>query len=573
MSLSLCLRLVALSGTVVLSPILRGDDLGEMSTARGHNGMVVTVSPPASDAGLEILKAGGNAVDAAVAVEFALAVTWPEAGNIGGGGFMMVHRPGGEDVVCVEYRETAPRAATETFFTPEDGKFTHKIVGVPGAVQGMATAHERFGKVEWIRLLEPAIRLAEAGFAIDEALAGSLNGVLKDRIVREGESHAEFRRVFAKPDGTEWIAGDVLAQPELATTLKRIAEQGSAGFYEGETAALLVAEMQRGDGVITLEDLAAYRAKVRPAIHGKFRGHDVYAPPPPSSGGICLVEMLNILETFDLRDHDRFSARNLHLMAEAMKRAYCDRARFLGDGDFVKIPPRLIRPFYARKLAADIDPGYATPSATLAPNLPLGEEPPDTTHFSIIDRDHLAVSNTTTLEGSFGARIVVKGAGFVLNNEMGDFNWFPGVTNRAGRIGTAPNRIEPGKRMLSSQCPAIVAYKGHPVLITGSPGGRTIINTTLQMVLNAIEFEMDLEDSMRAPRIHHQWFPDVLTHEAGGGRITGETLAELASKGHRLSARGPGGRQGDAHSIAIDLKTGEFHGVADWRRRGRAAGY
>ena len=569
--------LSALLLTVSLSPA-KASDPETLSEARGKNGMVVSVSPPASEAGLAILKAGGNAVDAAIAVEFALAVTWPEAGNIGGGGFMMVHPVGGREVFCIDYRETAPGTATETMFEPKDGRHTHKIVGVPGTVSGMAIAHAKFGKLEWKQLLMPAVKLAADGFEVDEALAGSLNGVLESKITKEGEFHKELIRVYGKitQEGekkTKWKAGDHLVLPDLAKTLQRIADQGADGFYKGETAELLAAEMHRGDGLITVEDLENYQAKERRAVHGKFRGYDVYGAPPPSSGGVCLVEMLNVLERFDLRKHGRYSTRNIHIIAETMKRVFCDRAQFLGDQDFVKTPKRLTRKNYARKLAEDIDERFATPSETLAPHIEVMSESPSTTHFSVIDGDGLAVSNTTTLEASWGARIVVKGAGFVLNNEMGDFNWYPEHTDRSGKIGTKPNRIAPGKRMLSSQTPTIIAYKGHPVLVTGSPGGRTIINTTLQMVLNVLEFEMDLPEAMRAARIHHQWLPDKIVYETFGNQITAEIAAELEAKGHVLSARGKGSTQGDAHSIAIDIDTGEFHGVADWRRNGKASGY
>jgi len=558
---------------LVPSSPIAGKDPKTLSEAKGRNGMVVSVSPPATRVGLDILKAGGNSVDAAIAVEFALAVTWPTAGNIGGGGFMMVHPPGGREVVCIDYRETAPEAATETMFDWDDGRHTHKIVGVPGTVHGMATAHERFAKLEWTKLVLPAVRLAEDGFEIDEALARSLNGVLRSKIVKEGEHHQELVRVYSKPDGAEWQAGDRLVLPDLARTLRRITEQGTDGFYRGETAELLVAEMGRGEGLISKNDLANYRAKARPAIHGKYRGHDVYGPPPPSSGGTCLVEMLNVLERFDLREHERFSARNLHVLAETMKRVYCDRALFLADSDFVEIPGRLTQKSHARRLAEDINLTRATPSETLAPMIQIVDEPPETTHFSVIDADGMAVSNTTTLEGGWGARIVVKDAGFVLNNEMGDFNWFPGHTDRTGRIGTEPNRVRPGQRMLSSQTPTIVARNGRPVLITGSPGGRTIINTSLQMVLNVIEFEMDLPTAMRAARVHHQWFPDKLAYETHGGHITEDTAAKLRATGHELSARSKSGRQGDAHSIYIDPETGVYHGVADCRTSGLALGY
>ncbi len=551
---------------------------GALSEARGRHGMVVCVSPPATDVGVAILKGGGNAVDAAIAVEFALAVTWPAAGNIGGGGFMIVHPPDGREVVCIDYREAAPGAATATMFTPQDGRFTHKIVGVPGTVSGMARAHARFGKLEWRRLVMPAVRLAADGFEVDGVLARSINGVLESESGRKGGQKRELIRVYGKKpqDGNEspkWQAGDRLVLRDLARTLERIADRGADEFYRGETAARLAAEMQSGDGLITVEDLAKYRANVRLAIHGTYRGYDVYGPTPPSSGGICLVGMLNVLERFDLRRHGRYSARNLHIVAETMKRVYCDRARFLGDPEFVEIPKRLTDKSYARKLAEQIDERVATPSETLAPEIEIKYESPSTTHFSVIDGDGLAVSNTTTLQYSWGSRIVVKGGGFLLNNIMGDFNWFPGHTDRGGNIGTKPNQIAPGKRMLSSQTPTIVAYKGRAVLITGSPGGRTIINTSLQMVLNVIEFEMDLPEAMQAARIHHQWLPDRIDYETFGGQITEDTAAELDARGHTLRARRKSSYQGDAHSISIDLDTGEFHGVADWRTNGKAAGY
>ena len=544
-----------------------------LSQAHGHQGMVVSVSPPATRAGLEVLKSGGNAVDAAIAVEFALAVTWPSAGNIGGGGFMMVHPAGGGDVVCIDYRETAPGSATETMFNRNDGRYTHKIVGVPGTVHGMATAHKKFGKLPWKQLVQPAITLAREGFPVDRSLASSLNSVIRSRSTRSHKRHQELVRVYSPPEGRSWSTGQTLVLPDLAATLERIANQGVDGFYSGKTARLLVAEMASGDGLITAKDLAAYRSKIRPAVHGTFRGHDIYGPPPPSSGGICLVQMLNVLEHHQLRKHERFSVRNIHVLTETMKRAYCDRARYLGDADFINIPPHLISKEYARQLAGNIDFKKATPSASLAPEIRLAGESPETTHFSVVDAQGLAVANTTTLEGSWGARIVVKGAGFVLNNEMGDFNWFPGTTDRRGRIGTPPNRIRPGKRMLSSQTPTIVARNGRPVLITGSPGGRTIINTSLQMVLGVVEFELDLPTAMKAARIHHQWFPDRLLYETHDGMITAETAAKLEALGHRLSTRRRTSYQGDAHSILIDAKTGQLHGVADWRRNGLAAGY
>jgi gamma-glutamyltranspeptidase/glutathione hydrolase len=535
-------------------------------TATGRRGMVVSVSRPATEVGVAVLKKGGNAVDAAVAVGFALAVTWPEAGNIGGGGFMLVH-PGkkGEPTV-VDYRETAPKAATRDMFAHERRPSSYKMVGVPGTVAGLALAHRKFGKFPWKDLVLPAVRLAEEGFVIDAGLARSLNSGL-----RRSEGFPELRRVLGKEGGkSEWQAGDRLVQKDLAGTLRLLAERGPDAFYKGAIAAKLAAEMRAGGGLLTRDDLAAYQAKLRRPIRGSYRGYAVYAPPPPS-GGICLVEMLNVLESFPLRKQGRWSATTLHQLIEVMRRAYCDRARHLGDADFVKVPEHLSSKEHARKLARGIDPEWATPSAELAKDIPLRGEGDSTTHFSVIDGDGLAVANTYTLEGSFGGRIVVRGAGFLLNNEMGDFNPRPGVTTRGGLIGTEANVVAPGKRMLSSMTPTIVTRDGKVVLITGSPGGRTILNTVLCVVLNVLEFDMPLRQAVDAPRLHHAWFPDRLKVEGGMLREHAAVLKELERRGHRLAARPA--QQGDAHSIKVDQRTGSYEGVADRRRSGWAAGY
>jgi gamma-glutamyltranspeptidase/glutathione hydrolase len=524
--------------------------------------MVVCVSAPAADVGLAVLKEGGNAVDAAVAVAFALAVTHPSAGNIGGGGFMNVFPGGKRNPVVVEYRETAPAAATQTMFVKDDQWYGHKPVGVPGTVRGLALAHQKFGKLPWQDLVMPAVRLARDGFAIDKSLANSLNWIVGD-----SDEFPELQRVFGKKDKGKWQAGERLVQPDLARTLRRIADHGPDAFYKGPIADQIAAEMKSGGGLITKADLAGYRAHLRPPIHGTYRGYDIYGPPPPSSGGVCLVEMLNILENFDLRKKERFSAETLHLMAEAMRRAYCDRARSLGDPAFAKVPAHLTTKAYARKLAKSIDPRRATPSADLAKDIPLPPEGDNTTHFSIIDQDGMAVANTYTLERSYGSRVVVKGAGFVLNDEMIDFNWRPGVTDRKGGIGTAPNLIAPGKRMLSSQTPTIVAKNGKVVLVTGSPGSRTIINTVLCMVVNVLDFDMTIRQAVDAPRLHHQWFPDQLRFE--GIRKYRAAVKRLRQMGHNVS----GIRQGDAHSIWVDSKTGRYYGAADRRISGKMVSY
>jgi gamma-glutamyltranspeptidase/glutathione hydrolase len=525
-------------------------------------GMVVAVSPPAADVGRDILRQGGNAVDAAIATEFALAVTYPAAGNLGGGGFMVVHPGKAAEPVVIEYRETAPAAATRTMFTRDDSWYGHKPVGVPGTVRGMALAHKRFAKLAWKDLVAPALKLAADGFAIDGSLASQLNGA-----VAGSSDFPELCRVYGKAGKADWKAGDHLVQKDLARTLALIAEDGPDAFYKGPIADLIVAEMKAGGGLITRDDLAAYAANERKPVHGTYRGYDVYAPPPPSSGGTCLVEMLNILENFDLRKHGRWSPETVHVMIEAMRRAYHDRALHLGDPAFTKVPPALTEKDYARSLARGIDVHRATPSEDLATDLPLAREGDSTTHFSVIDRDGMAVANTTTLERSFGSRVVVRGAGFLLNDEMIDFNWRPGVTDRKGTIGTEPNVIAPGKRMLSSQTPTVVARNGKVVLVTGSPGSRTIINTVLCVVINVIDFDMDVRAAVEAPRLHHQWFPDEVRFE--GTRDYPELVAKLKAMGHKVTSI----TQGDAHTIRVDPKTGEYQGGADRRIDGKVSAY
>jgi gamma-glutamyltranspeptidase/glutathione hydrolase len=536
---------------------------------RATGGIVVSDSELASNVGRDVLADGGNAVDAAVATAFALAVTWPEAGNIGGGGFMLIHPGDDRATVCVDYREIAPLAATKNMYATDNSRYKSKGVGVPGTVRGLALAHQHFGKLPWQRLVMPAVELAERGFVVNEWLAYSTNRVLTRPGVREGDRHAELRRVYRHPQGRAWKAGDRMVLQDLAKTLRLIAKEGAGAFYRGKIAAQLVAQMQRGNGIITRQDLAAYEAKLRTPTTGTYRNYELFGPPPPASGGICVVEALNILEVFKLREHPRFGSRNIHLITEAMRRVFCDRARHIADPEFANIPPHLTTKGYASKLARAIDFEHATSSETLAPEIALTPESPDTTHFSIIDRSGMAVSNTYTLESSWGSRIVVAGAGFVLNNEMGDFNWQEGATNRAGRIGTAPNLIEPGKRMLSSQSPFIVTRDGKAFLITGSPGGRTIINTVLGNLLNVLEFEMPLADAINAPRLHHQWFPDELRFEGANSAEHATAVKELRAMGHKVRQRS---RQGSAHSIQVDPKTGQFIGVADWRRGGAAVG-
>ena len=561
---------------VLVSTVLGADRPPLVESTRG---MVVSVSPEASDAGLEMLKSGGNAVDAAVATALALAVTFPEAGNIGGGGFMMVWPGAGEttgkpiEPVCVEYRETCPAALERNSFVIEKRQEGHHTVGVPGTVRGLALAHEKFGKLKWSQLVAPAIRLADEGFPIDAALATALNKMLGPPTA----DFAEFHRAYGKPDKSQWKAGDKLVQPDLARTLKALADDGPDSFYRGRIAEQIVAEMQAGKGFLTKEDLANYKANLRKPVHTTYRGHDVYAPPPPSAGGTQLIECLNILEQFDMPSLGPKSPRFVHLLTESMRRAACDRCRYIGDPDFTPIPAHLGSKDHAKKLASEIDLTQATRSESLTPDITLTSEPPSTTHFSVADGNGMAVANTYTLQNSYGSRVVVRGAGFLLNNEMTDFNWRPGVTTRKGQLGTEPNVMAPGKRMLSSQCPTLVARDGKLLLVTGSPGGRTIPSTALCVVVNVLDFGMSAREAVDAPRWHHQWFPDRLQFERLPDPDYANLLNELKQLGHSFSDEvkqlGDGyRRQGDAHTIL--LRNGVLHGASDWRRTvGKAAGW
>lgn len=554
-------RFIALM--VVVLVVGRGHaDVAPFVTAK--NGLVVSVCPHASNVGCDVLKQGGNAVDAAIATAFALAVTHPAAGNIGGGGFMLVHpAPGRGDVEVIDYRETAPAAATKEMFAEKVNRYSHAVVGVPGTVRGMELAYQKHGskKLTWKQLVDPAVGLAKEGFNIDHSLADSLNRLLED-----SPDFPELKRVFGKAN-REWRSGDRLVQADLAKSLSAIAEQGADAFYVGPIADQIVAEMQAGGGLIAKSDLADYRAVARKPIRGTYRGFDVYGPPPPSSGGIALIEMLNILEHFDLKSRGRYDPETLHVITEAMRRAFCDRARYLGDSDFVTIPEHLTEKAYGKSLADGIDRQKATPSESLAKDIPIRNGGDSTTHFSVIDRDGMAVSNTYTLEHSYGSRVVVRGAGFLLNNEMMDFNHKPGVTSRRGGIGTPANEIAPGKRMLSSMTPTILAQDGKVRLVTGSPGGRTIINTVLCVVVNVVDFDMDVRAAVDAPRIHHQWFPDSLNLEWSPLHSAAEP--KLKSIGHHIRHS----QQGDAHTILVDPKTGVYRAAADKRIQGGAAGY
>ena len=522
--------------------------------ATSRQGMVVAVSPDGASAGAKILEQGGNAVDAAITTALAMAVTHPSAGNIGGGGFMLIHPSDGSPPIFIDYREKAPLSSTRNMYVKGGSRKNHRYVGVPGTVRGLKLAHEIFGSLEWKQLVEPAVRLARDGFVIHEGLAGSLNSRVK------GSNNDEFKRVYGKPDGSPWKSGDRLVLSDLGRTLQRIADHGTKGFYEGETARLLVKEMELGGGYITLEDLKRYRARVRQPIKFKYRDFDVYSAPPPSSGGITLAQMMGIAEQFELRSKGRWSTMTNHVMIEAMRRAYANRAMYLGDADFVDIPEHLPTKPFAKYLASTIDLARATKSDSLGPRITEAPESKETTHFSVVDRSGMAVSNTYTLEAGYGSGVVVRGGGFLLNNEMGDFNGRPGVTTRRGGIGTEANVVEPEKRMLSSMTPTIVAKNDRAYLITGSPGGRTIINTVFCVTLNVLEFGMSPRMAVDAPRTHHQWFPERIGFMGADKPKFASMIRELRAMGHDIRAtRG----QGDANTILI--KDGAFTGAADYR--------
>jgi gamma-glutamyltranspeptidase/glutathione hydrolase len=538
--------------------------------ARAKTGMVISASDIASEVGWQVIKGGGNAVDSAVATAFALAVTHPSAGNIGGGGFL-VYRAGNGQATSFDFREAAPAGANAEMWLT-NGKYdfelhhnSHRSVGVPGTVAGLHMAWKELGSKPWKDLVAPSVKLARDGFEISQGLASSLAGMLKD--ADDFRKYPASLAQFSK-NGTPYQAGEILKQPDLARTLERIADQGPAGFYEGETAALLEKEMKAHDGLITRDDLKKYQPKKREVIKGNYRGYELIGMPPPSSGGIAVVEALNILEGYDLKANGYGAAKNVHLIAESMRRAFADRAQYLGDPDFVtNMPiPRLISKEYGETLRKTINPNKASTSSPSTFTWPT--ESQETTHFSIVDAQRNAVSMTYTLEYSYGSRIVVPGAGFLLNNEMGDFNAGPGLTNEQGLIGTPPNLAQVGKRMLSSMAPTIVAKDGQLFMVTGSPGGRTIINTVLMTLLNVIDFGMNAQEAVDAGRIHHQWLPDRLSVERYG--FSADTINQLKAMGHNVAEVGG---QGVAEVIVLNPKDSMLEGGVDKRQAdGGAAG-
>jgi gamma-glutamyltranspeptidase/glutathione hydrolase len=556
------LLLITVIGVAATTPAPAQPDLGVPS----KDGVVVCTSAPACDAGASVLAKGGNAVDAAVATAFALAVTHPAAGNIGGGGFMIVRTRRGE-LAAFDFREQAPLKSTPTMYLGADGKIDRSLTnagflapGVPGSVRGLSMAHKKYGRLPWKDVVMPGVVLAEQGFPLSASLARSLNREVAGPMAKFPASVA----AYGKPGGGEWREGDRLLLADLGRTLRAIATEGPDVFYKGWIADAIENDMQANGGLITKKDLATYSAKERTPLRGTYKGYEIISMPPVSSGGTALIEMLNIVELFNLKSKGLLTAPALHIQIEAMRRAYLDRARHLGDPDYVKVPIQLLtsKP-HARKVAASIDTAKATVSTELGKDIvtATAAESGETTHYSVIDRDGMAVATTTTLEGGFGSHVVVKGAGFLLNNEMGDFNKKPGETNTGGDIGTAPNLIQPGKRMLSSMTPTMVLKDGKVVLVTGSPGGRTIINTVFTIVLGVVEYGLTGREAVDLARMHHQWLPDRVSIEKSNGP-SAEVIEALKALGHNVAT--DGGRQGDAHSIWV-APNGTVYGINEKR--------
>ena len=547
-----------------------GTPVRPVRPVRSTSGMVVAGESTAAVIGLEVLKSGGNAVDAAVTIGFVMAVTLPHAGNIGGGGFMLIYSAKSGTVIAVDYRERAPALAHRDMFLDAEGnpdndisRFSHISAGVPATVAGLALALKKYGTISLAEALAPAIRIAEGGLVVTPAFS--------DAIKSNSKTLGKFsstRAIFFKPDGSFYEPRDVFVQKDLAKTLKAVAGEGVKAFYEGKIADLILNEMQSNGGLITREDLSGYRPVIRQPVKGTYRGHDIYSMSPPSSGGVHIVQILNILEGYHLPSLGHNSPKGIHFMAEAMKRAYADRSMYLGDPDFVKVPVEgLTDKKYAGTLRRRINSEKATGSKDISPGIPPGYESGETTHFSVVDSEGNAVSNTYTINFGFGSGIVVKGAGFLLNNEMDDFSAAPGVPNAYGLVGGAANAIGPGKRMLSSMSPTIVLKDNKPFIITGSPGGPRIITTTLQVIMNVIDHGMNIQEAVNAPRVHHQWLPDELRVEEG---ISARTIKRLKRMGHKVVEKE---KMGAASSILIDSKGGNLYGAADPRRDGLAVGY
>jgi gamma-glutamyltranspeptidase/glutathione hydrolase len=542
---------------------------------RARHGIVAATNEIASNVGVDIMKRGGNAVDAAIAVAFALAVTHPAAGNLGGGGFMMIRLKDGR-TTAIDYREMAPAAATRNIYLDQNGNVIegeggsiegYRAAGVPGTVRGMELALKKYGsgKMTWSQLIEPARRLAANGFTVNYNLSRSLRGS------REYLSkYAETKRIYLN-NGKFYNEGDLFVQPDLAATFARLQQRGPNEFYTGQTAQLIAADMKRHQGLLTLDDMRGYVAKERQPLRGNYRGYDVISMPPPSSGGAVLIEMLNILEGYDFKKMDWASSDRYHLMTEAMRRAFADRAEYMGDTDFAKVPiAGLIDKKYAAQLRNTINPERASSSEQVKAGKPVGYESEETTHFTVVDAEGNAVANTYTLNNSYGSAVVAKGTGLIMNDEMDDFAAKPGTANLYGLIQGERNAVAPRKRPLSAMTPTFVLRKDGSLWFTvGSPGGPTIINTVLDVITNVIDYGMNIQQAIDAPRIHHQWLPDELVFEPYG--LSGDTQNALTARGHKLAKPR---YLGDAEGIMIEEKTGMRLGATDPRRSdGLAVGY
>lgn len=551
-----------------------------MRPAHAPHAMVASVHELASRAGVEMMQAGGNAIDAAVATGFALAVIHPQAGNLGGGGFMLIRMAGGQ-TRFIDFREKAPAKATADMYLdaagnviPDASLVGYKAIGVPGSVAGLVFAEKKYGKLGLARVMAPAIHLAQAGFP----LAWEDAQDLRDKDLAK---FPESRRIFQR-DGKYYQAGEVLRQPELARTLQRI-QQNPDDFYHGELARELAAAIQQGGGLISADDLASYEVKEREPVVGSYRGYEIISAPPPSSGGVALMEILNILEGYDLKQYGNRSAESIHLISEAFRRAFFDRAEFMGDPDFAKVPvASLIDKKYGAAWRGSIDPDHSSISkdlkrpaiftqleqyASAHPQPTVTREPENTTHFSVVDPAGNAVAVTTTLNDSFGSRVTAHGLGFLLNDEMDDFASKQGVPNIYGLIQGPANAIGPGKRPLSAMTPTIVLKNGKLFLVLGSPGGPTIITTVANILISVIDYGDDIQHAVNAPRFHNQWIPDLIRME---DRISPDTVRLLKAKGHEVEV---GDFWGDGECIAIDLSTGERLGASDGRNNGKAVGY
>jgi gamma-glutamyltranspeptidase/glutathione hydrolase len=543
---------------------------------RARHGIVASTNEVASRVGVDIMKRGGNAVDAAIAVAFALAVTHPAAGNLGGGGFMMIRLKDGR-TTAIDYREMAPAAATRNIYLDKNGNVIegdggsiegYRAAGVPGTVRGMELALKKYGshRLTWSQLIEPARRLAANGFTVTNTLARGLRGN------REYLSkYPETKRIYLK-NGQFYNEGETFVQPDLAATFSRLQQRGPNEFYEGQTAKLIVDDLKRHNGLMTMEDMRGYVAKERTPLRGNYRGYEILSMPPPSSGGAVLIEMLNILEGYDFKKIDWASSERYHLTTEAMRRAFADRAEYMGDTDFVKVPiAGLIDKKYAAQLRSTINAERASTSEQVKAGKPAGYESDETTHFTVVDAEGNAVANTYTLNNSYGSAVVAKGTGIIMNDEMDDFAAKPGTPNLYGLIQGERNAVAPRKRPLSAMTPTFVLRKDGSLWFTvGSPGGPTIINTVLDVITNVIDYNMNIQQAIDAPRIHHQWLPDELVYEPYG--LSGDTQRALAARGHKLVDKPR--YLGDCEGIMIEEKTGMRLGATDPRRSdGLAVGY